>query len=129
MHFVHLSAVFALLPVAVLCHPKFAHGTASSRGRGALCGTQVTGEAIAVISNLKSQDFPSALTPEQAAAANITSALRTSAKGSERLAPEQFTVQTWIHIVTTGKTLADGWIPDSQVTAQIKEMNANFGKI
>ena len=36
-------------------------------------------------------------------------------------------VKTYVHVVAASKNLTDGWIPDSQVKAQLRVLNNDFG--
>lgn len=39
------------------------------------------------------------------------------------------TIKTWIHVIAASTNISDGYVPDSQLDAQMAYLNKNFGEI
>ena len=91
-------------------------------GRGG-CGTETTEEFLAAVKDVMSLDFPD-LASERVAASFAEFAPPTAA---ELASFGHITITTWVHIIAASELITDGYIPDSQIYAQMDEVNANFG--
>jgi len=111
-------ALLASLPL-LLASPTDIFGR-DDNGRGG-CDTVPTEEDLAAIAQAASLDFPNLGSARIATSFAPPSAADLASFGS-------ITVSTWVHVVAVSENLIDGWIPDSQIYAQMDELNANFGK-
>jgi hypothetical protein len=113
---VRLSALTASLASLPLI---FAHPAAEifSRQERNGCGTEAPPaeflEAVAAF------DVGDAKLPEE-------SAFRTAAYGGDPF-ENPIVIKTWLHVVAGAETLSEGWIPDSQLKAQMDVLNEAFG--
>lgn len=113
-------ALLASLPL-ILASPADIFGR-DDNGRAG-CDTVPTEEDLAAIAQVMTLDFPD-LGSARIAGSSSAFAPPTPADLSSF---GTITVNTWIHVVSVSDALIDGNIPDSQLYAQMDELNANFG--
>lgn len=108
----HLTTVLISLPL-IFAHPspRDTFVALESRDSKGGCGSHTTPEILAAAAELAAQDEIEA----------------SSLSASKPKPLKNIKVKTWIHVVAGSKKLEDGWIPDSQLKAQMKVLNDNFG--
>ncbi|KAL2074980.1 hypothetical protein VTL71DRAFT_8760 [Oculimacula yallundae] len=112
-----LTAALASLLPFVVAHPFDLWTRDDFRGE---CGTVTTPEDLAAIAAVAGQGS-SSFAP--------TDSFRAAALPVTSIEPWQLgdiTVKTWIHVVAVDQTVAGGWIPESQLIAQMAVLNENF---
>lgn len=115
-----LAAFAASIPF-VFAVPSFVEFRQEDVARG-FCGTETTPDDIAAIQEVIAQGSYESFDFVRARSNAILT-------GRAPIYPwGNAVIKTWIHVIAASETLTDGWIPDSQIHAQMDVLNHDFGK-
>ena len=120
VHLTLLAAGLAFLP-SIFAHPSPAEIFNREAGRNG-CGTEAPPiEFLAAASELAAGDAKYV-----APASNDN--FRIAAVGGNPF-ETPIVVDTWIHVIAANTTVAGGYIPENQLTAQMEYLNESFGRL